>query len=708
MSPDLLNLDDAGTAPITEVGGKAKTLGVLRRAGFQVPAGIVVAGGAGYAGNGLDDLGHGPFAVRSSGVEEDGQESSLAGRYESRLQVESNLVSSAIEQVRAFARERDGATIPVLVQTMVDAVCAGVAFTANPVTGDRSTVVVTATSGLADRLLSGAVEGDEWHVTGTKAAPVRTADGVLDEELALQVAELAKDIAERLGPPQDVEWAWDGSELWVVQSRPITGLPDDVTWEPPVSGIFSRSLRFGEWIPEPVTPLFESWLLTRMERRLHDYIRAQVGQVAPEPLHVVVNGWYYYSLNWVPVPGVAFTRNLVKIVPRLRKDWRKVAGMFPQTARHAYREFEDEWRDELLPRYRAEVARAEKRVGSADVGELIGMIDDLASLSGDYFASIAVVAGSAYKMEAQLAQFWNRHLRDRIGGSHVSLLQGLDQATEVADAPRLETLDWWRPAAAPAEPPRDVDGLRSQREGIEREARKLLARFRRKTAKFERILSDAQHLAPVREEQVSQLGLTWPVMRKALLRLGEYLVSNGTVRSADDVFFLTRDELAALLERGAPMGDVVQSRREERSRAARLSAPLTVGRIPRLIRFMFSFSEKVLGASPSDDAVVNGVPASPGRATGRVRVVRDSSQFEDFLDGEVLVAPLTAPAWTDLFDRAVAVVTDVGSALAHASIIAREYGIPAVVGCGDATSKLRDGQMVTVDGTTGNIEPASS
>ena len=109
----------------------------------------------------------------------------------------------------------------------------------------------------------------------------------------------------------------------------------------------------------------------------------------------------------------------------------------------------------------------------------------------------------------------------------------------------------------------------------------------------------------------------------------------------------------------------------------------------------------------TDGAIAHGTPASPGRATGRVRVVRDSSRFDEFENGEILVAPLTAPAWTDLFGRAAAVVTDVGSAFAHASIIAREYGIPAVVGCGDATSRLKDGQIVTVDGSTGNVELAA-
>ena len=88
-------------------------------------------------------------------------------------------------------------------------------------------------------------------------------------------------------------------------------------------------------------------------------------------------------------------------------------------------------------------------------------------------------------------------------------------------------------------------------------------------------------------------------------------------------------------------------------------------------------------------------------------MIRQPDEFADLQPGEILVAPLTSPAWTPLFNRAAAVVTDVGSAAAHASIIAREFGIPAVVGCGDATSRLPTGMRVTVDGTTGNVEPAS-
>jgi pyruvate,water dikinase len=98
-----------------------------------------------------------------------------------------------------------------------------------------------------------------------------------------------------------------------------------------------------------------------------------------------------------------------------------------------------------------------------------------------------------------------------------------------------------------------------------------------------------------------------------------------------------------------------------------------------------------------------GMPASPGSATGPVRIVRGSEDFERFQAGEVLVAQVTAPAWTPLFGHAAAVVTDGGSLAAHASLVAREYGIPAVVGTGDATARLRDGQLVLVDGNRGQV-----
>jgi pyruvate,water dikinase len=148
----------------------------------------------------------------------------------------------------------------------------------------------------------------------------------------------------------------------------------------------------------------------------------------------------------------------------------------------------------------------------------------------------------------------------------------------------------------------------------------------------------------------------------------------------------------------------VAERRALRDEQGELLAPLMVGRMSGMMKRIWEKMPRLVGAVPSDTALVSGTPASPGRATGSVRVVRGPRDFGQLQSGEILVAPLTAPAWTPLFTRAAGVVTDVGSLASHASIIAREYGIPAVVGCGDATRRLRTGMRVTVDGSTGNVE----
>lgn len=710
VSSELVGLADTPDVSISMVGGKAQTLGRLMRAGFKVPVGWSVPADfdTEEIGSRLETKGPGNFAVRSSGVTEDSAHQSQAGRYQSLLNVGTESIAVAVNEVRQFARQRDGETIPVLIQSMVHPVCAGVAFSADPVTGNRSTTVVTGSGGLADRLVAGEVTGDEWVIDGNRAKPRRRPQGVLDRRLALRVARMAERIADELGEPQDVEWAWDGKELWVVQARPITSLPPDVEWSPPVPGIYHRSLRFGEWIPEPITPLCESWLLTHMEREVHRYLEDLVGQVAEEPHHVVVNGWYYYSLNWLPVPGVAFWRNFVSIVPQLPKKWRNVAGMFPQTIRFASRGFENGWREEILPQYRQTVSLAEEQVDGAAPHELVDLVDRLTDAAGRYFGSIAVVAGSAYKWEAQLAKFWKRHLKDELGVSHMVVLQGFEQAEVTSQTPRMESLDWWRPTSPPTAPPENLENLRKQRHATERRATSVLEGSPRRLATYRELLEETQHLMPVREEQISQLSLAWPIMRRAVRRIGETLVASGAIESVDDVFFLTKSETVGLIDTPDDVRGTVVARRQEWEEANKLTPPLTVGRIPRIVRLLFSLTSKIQGAEPTQSALVHGTPASAGRATGKVRVIRSASQFEDFQQGEILVAPLTAPAWTDLFSRAAAVVTDVGSALAHASIIAREYGIPAVVGCGDATSRLQDGQIVTVDGSSGNVEPAAS
>jgi pyruvate,water dikinase len=719
-------LSEVRITDVGEVGGKAAGLGELLQAGAHVPDGVVLTTEAAdmtaverqpLLQAAANDLGGRRFAVRSSGVAEDAFEHSYAGMYETVLDVPVEELSAAMEHVLASARsartaEYEPATtsgMAVIIQRMVAPAAGGVVLTTDPINGDRHTCVVTAVRGTGDRLVSGAALGDEWHVRDDAATARRRPEQAIDRRQAIQVASEARRIAAARGAPLDIEWAIDADgTLWILQARPMTALPPDVSWEPPAPGAYTRAFRFGEWISEPVTPLFESSLLTAMEDRLHVLLEELLGERDPRPYHVVVNGWYYYSINWLSAR--VFARNLPGMFWHLIRHPRRVAGLFPATVRHSVPPLERDWREDLLPRYRAAVMAAEERVETLPVTELPPLIDGLADLAGEYFTSIAALAGGAFKIEINLASFYRRHLASTLGGSHLPLVAGFELP---ADAGRhaVVSLDWWHAPLPPADSAATPGGRHASvveaRQAAEKAAFHALASAPRRLRSFRKLLADSQHLASVREEQVPHLTLAWPVMRRAALRIGESLAAREVIPEPDDVFFLTRDEALEALgqERVAAAVDVMV-RRAKWGEQAKLVAPLMVGRMTRMMQSLWERLPRLVGALPSDNALVSGTPASAGRAAGAVRVIRGPDEFDELQSGEILVAPLTAPAWTPLFNRAAGVVTDVGSLASHASIIAREYGIPAVVGCGDATARLRTGMLVTVDGSTGNVERA--
>jgi phosphohistidine swiveling domain-containing protein len=720
-------LSDVRMADAAEVGGKAAGLGELIAVGARVPDGVVLTAAAAempvderepLLRAAADELGAGPFAVRSSGVAEDGAEASYAGMYETVLNVSADELATATgRSISSAGAARVGAYTPashgpdgrmaVIIQRMVAPAAAGVVLTADPITGNRGSTVISAVRGIGDRLVSGEAIGDEWIVVGGDATPRRQPEHALDRRQAIQVASEARRIAAARGAPQDIEWAIDADgTLWILQARPMTALPPDVSWDPPVPGAFTRTFRFGEWISEPVTQLFESWLLTAMEDRLHVLLEEMLGERDPRPYHVVVNGWYYYSINWLSAR--VFARNLPGMLWHLIRTPRHVAGLFPATVRHSVPPLERDWREDLLPRYRAAVAAAEGRVETLPVTELPALIDELADLAGEYFTSIAALAGGAFKIEINLAAFYRRHLSSTLGGSHLPLVAGFAPPAD-AGSHAVVSLDWWHAPSPLAETAATAGeqhaAVVETRRAAEEAAFRVLAPAPRRLRAFRKLLADSQHLASVREEQVPHLTLAWPVMRRAVLRIGESLAAREVLSGPDDVFFLTRDEaLNALNGNGMAATVDVAERRARRDEQGELMAPLMVGRMTRMMQSVWERLPRLVGAVPSDSAIVSGTPASPGRATGLVRVVRGTRDFDQLQPGEILVAPLTAPAWTPLFTRAAGVVTDVGSLASHASIIAREYGIPAVVGCGDATARLRTGMRVTVDGSTGNVE----
>jgi len=190
------------------------------------------------------------------------------------------------------------------------------------------------------------------------------------------------------------------------------------------------------------------------------------------------------------------------------------------------------------------------------------------------------------------------------------------------------------------------------------------------------------------------------------------------------MFQLSRHEVATALDElllcwatgGAPLGPthwppIVARRRELLERLAEWTPPPAIGATPEAITDPMSImlwgvtTERVQEWASATDggSSLSGAAASPGVVEGPARVVVDVEQIADIRDGDVLVCPITSPAWAPIFPKLRAVVTDIGGVMSHAAIVCREYGLPAVVGTGRATAAIRTGQLIRVDGSTGVV-----
>jgi pyruvate, water dikinase len=265
--------------------------------------------------------------------------------------------------------------------------------------------------------------------------------------------------------------------------------------------------------------------------------------------------------------------------------------------------------------------------------------------------------------------------------------------------------------------------LAAERERIAGEYRDLLPEDAR--AAFDGKLGLARTVFPYVENhnfyiEHWSMGVFWRKMRQ----LAGVLQQAGFWAEASDMFYLGRNELRdALFDYcnawavgAAPIGPVhwpaVIAKRKAmmaalatRAPQPALNAPPEVITEPFTIMLWGITSESIaawLGAGASD-GVLKGMAASPGVVEGPARVVRSADQLAEIQPGEILVAPVTAPSWAPVFGKIAATVTDIGGMMSHASIVCREYGLPAVTGTGNASSVIRTGQRLRVDGGAGTV-----
>ena len=745
---EVLALDHPDSVDPARVGFKAARLAALLREGLPIPSGFVCTVDASrrfYLDNGLDrdsppaafeastlsptlsaklhGASPGPWAVRSSAVDEDAAGASYAGLYCTILGVDGgDALCEAVRRcwaaiassgLQAYASAHQGDPEPrlaLLVQRQVTARVAGVACSVDPLTGE-DTVVLSAVRGSGAPLLGGVCDGETWLVPRDGALR-RPDEAVLSAEEALKVAVLVRSLATRLGAPQEIEWAFEGDQLHLLQCRPVTGLPANVTWSAPLPGAWLRNIRLGEWLGAPVTPLMASWLLPAIERGASAFRRRWVGLPMPDPPSVLVHGWYFATVEYVPRDGAGVARMIARMALHLARHPRRGSMVFMgPLSDPATRLGLREWDEVFVPRLQRIVREGERRLPELDRRQTGRLLDGLIEAAGEGFGLLSGVSGAAWKAELLLAEHYRRYVEPSVGGSAQLLLCGFGAST--ASGHTVFSLDWSEPTGselALESGEGEVSGRLARAVEERQRARERVLRalaFRPLAQRrFEHLLTRATELARRRSRCVEEVTRGWPLMRRALLALGAAGARDGSLERPEDVFFLDRAEITSLFDgKLAELRPAVTARRAAHRQQRRLTPPLELGELPAPFRRALEIAEALRGPPmPAPGERLRGLPASPGRARGCVRVVRTPADLAQLRADEVLVAPLLAPAWVPLAARACAAVIDTGNHLMHACVLAREIGLPCVVGVGDATTRLRTGELIWVDGTSGTVD----
>jgi pyruvate,water dikinase len=815
----LIGLDDPACEAPALVGNKAATLAVLRRAGFEVPPGVVVSAHALVGVDGelpadlraaLKDvpnlLGPGPWAVRSSSTAEDSQQASYAGQFETVLNVDLGGLADAVlhcwrsrlsDRVGAYAGDRGTGSMAVLIQPMIAAEAAGVAFTIDPVSG-RNRTVIEAVEGLGERLVSGAATPERWTVNedGSMEAPSETT--ALDAANASAVGDLAQRVEEHLGRPQDIEWAIAGGSLWLLQARPITTLPSAGPELIPIP----IDVPPGDWTrdafhePVPISP-FGKVMLTEQILKVFPAVFAEFGILIDRAEAAFIGGWMYNRMVplGAPPPGRRDGRSrpstpprwLLAILMRLHPAIRRRTGAARQAiasdlAGTVIRRWVDEWRPELQEDSRRalavdlgslsdqevsaqldhrievvgqpehlmvgiayfvlvyELAEVCRELLGWDTARMLTLLEGLSTTSTeparrlDHLAKLARAKPAIRDLLAKVDETTPARLADADG----EFAQAFSQYVEAIGhrAVRFDVVDpnlaevphlLLRLVADQLEfefSPDQVaqEALRRRRQAAD-EARGLLASHSATDReRFERALARAGEAYPLWEDKTWHTqAVQTALLRYLALEIGRRLVDRGQLATIDDVFFLEVQDARAALFDGADRSETARIARGRRAWAIANPGPYTYGESPagdppfdllpsaaRLVNqaVLWGFAQFFGSPGGQEQGVVAGTPASPGRYTGTVRVVMGEHQFAKIRPGDVVVCPTTSPVWSVVFPSIGALITDSGGILSHPAIIAREHGIPSVVGAGNATAVLVDGQRVTVDGNTGLVELA--
>jgi pyruvate,water dikinase len=687
-----------------------------------------IAAGAREVGRG------GPIAVRSSASVEDMASLSFAGQYHSSLDVDSTDPAAVLQAVRltwaslwhpapcAYRRTwgiaDEVAMMAVVLMRMVDAQIAGVMFTLDPASGVPR-MRIEAVTGLADVLVSGERTPTVWLVS---REPPTHLPANAPEPLA-ELIDLGRRAEQVLGSAQDIEWAWDGGRVWLVQSRPITTLTAGDGCDSPPSSAELMSMGLDEMLPGVLPPLVwdvNAFLIEEALRHMFDVLGANPQEHSSGPGTIVkrVRGRAAVDLDLfkavaTAMPGVSereleheyFGTPVSPGPPAGQRHWTPLRDLRVFMARQrAITEAET-----VLVAV-DELARVAPVVPDLDDHALLHYRFRLLDLGARAMAAelaVAAAAAAAYRrLEHFLARFLTEH-ESVLAAQNLTTGAGIAYPLSEHSSRSVFGGPTWQEAGVPPPSPNEaawpdrVTDRRHIRDGIEARLRRH-RRWRRVRALTGQVIdvqlrslraatADAATGLARRERLKAAVLAVGGRVREVHVELGRRLNAKGILPACTDVDLLRDAELRQAVTGRAPPTGVLTLRRRWLDRYER------AGPLPQ--RFIGVPPLSPLRARSGQ--VLSGWAASGGQHTGRARVLVDP-QPAKLEPGDVLVARATDAAWTPVFVAAGAIVVERGGPLSHAAVVARELGLPAVLNVTGAADFL-DGRTVTVDGDRGRV-----
>ena len=748
----ILSLDDNLKAQ--KVGQKAATLSQLKNWGYPVPCGWVLPAGddplpllelaSPSEGN--------PLIVRSSAVGEDSEASSAAGQYQSIshitnpealkngiLQCQTSYNNPTAAQYRRQQQQGES-EMAVLVQQQIQGVFSGVAFSRDPVNQMEDAVLIEALPGEATRVVSGQETPQQYRVL-QDSPPKIEGEGEIPESILQDVANLARDLERRFqGFPQDIEWTYDGEKLWILQSRPITNLQP----------IWTRKIA-AEVIPGLIRPL--TWSINRpltcgMWGKLFTVV---LGDRA-KGLNFKETATLHYSRAYfnatllgkiflrmgLPAESLEFlTRGAKFTRPSLLSTLRNVPGLLRLSLRELRLEKDFAIDQESLfdPTLQDLENQTPSELSPQELLTRIEMI--LTNLHTATYYNI--LAPLSFSLRQNLLQVETEALDYSIL-PEVASSKALEQIAK--DARNLVPMDTIEPMSAPslfamlAEFPDGESILEQFQDWLKRygylsetatdiaiprwreNPRSARASF---TQFFFNEPDQTSKKATVEENQgwkqknvQQRLKLKAEVaevynrflahLRWSVLALERIWLETGLLAEAGEIFFLKLSEIRHLVKNDDPK---LRSEIPQRI-SLRRSTYVEDEKLPAVPYVVY-------GNPPQRDRVLatpqlttqqrwQGIAASPGQVIGRIKVVNDLSRTMTVDKETILVVPYTDAGWGVLLAGAGGLISEVGGRLSHGAIIAREYGVPAVMDIPNAVHLFQDGQAVKIDGQTGVVE----